>query len=117
MHELYLQYLACKSEWSHSVINIRAKKEFENKETELYEFWTYSKMVTELGEDLAKDLKSRHIDAEAKLPANKKGMFIRKILVCKACEHCILGILTFRTTSRSGASRTLQVSRTPGLGA
>lgn len=87
MHELYLQYLACQADWSKSVLTIRAKKEFENKEIELYEFWTFNKMVTELGEELAKDLKERHIDAEAKLPESKKGMFIRKTLVRRAFAH------------------------------
>ena len=82
MHELYLQYLACRADWSKSVLTITAKKEYENKEVELYEFWTFNKMVSELGEDLAEDLKQRHIDAESKLPEGKKGLFIRKTLIC-----------------------------------
>lgn len=115
MHELYLQFLACRADWSKSVINIRARKEFKNKEVELYEYWTFNKMVTELGEDLAKDLKQRHIEAESKLPENKKGMFIRKRLVCKVQRaSCAPGIQIFLSTNPNGATRTSQASRTPG---
>ena len=47
---------------------------------ETFDFWTFAKMVQELGEDLAKDLVERHKHAEAKLPQSQKGKYIRKRL-------------------------------------
>ena len=42
-----------------------------------YEWWTFAKMVRELGEALAKDLKDRHENADP----THAGRFVRALLV------------------------------------
>jgi hypothetical protein len=77
MHQLYLHYLSCKGAWEKCTLVISIRKQFENQFRETYEFWDFSTMKEKLGEELATDLVERHKKQEEKLPANKKGMFIR----------------------------------------
>lgn len=128
MHQLYLHYLSCKGAWEKCTLVISIRKQFENQFRETYEFWDFSTMKEKLGEELATDLVERHKKQEEKLPANKKGMFIRKILaidpnissnVQKSCIFkvclisfalaCVQGIPTFPTTRLCGGTRTLPV--------
>lgn len=80
MHQLYLHYLGCKAKWSNCSLIMVAKKRVANDEVERYEYWTYTRMVEELGADLADDLVARRKVAESKLPGHKKGKFIKKPL-------------------------------------
>ncbi|CAK9047318.1 Uncharacterized protein SCF082_LOCUS26609 [Durusdinium trenchii] len=77
MHELYAVWLSCKGVWGECSLKLKAIKATSNEATELYDFLTAAGVEAELGEDLAKDLIQRHVEAEAKLPLNKKGQFIK----------------------------------------
>ena len=78
MHTLYLHYLGCKSNWAASSLIITVRKTMAQSSTERYEYWTYDKMLDTLGKDLADDLVQRHKAAEASLPLQRKGHFIKK---------------------------------------
>ncbi len=80
MHELYLQWLSVHGEWGKCELQIEAKRKDINDRVEMYDFLTKSALEKEVGEDLAKDLIQRHLDAESKLPLQKKGQFIQKNL-------------------------------------
>lgn len=80
MHELYAVWLSCKGVWGECSLKLKAIKATSNEATELYDFLTAAGVEAELGEDLAKDLIQRHVEAEAKLPLNKKGQFIKVYL-------------------------------------
>lgn len=80
MHNLYLQWLSVRGEWGSSKLTISSGKKNIKDTIELYEFLTPVALAKEVGDDLAKDLMQRHADAESKLPADRKGMFIRKKL-------------------------------------
>ena len=80
MHTLYMHYLACRGEWRESILVVRVKKQCKRTEEELHEWWTYARMVEVHGEELAKDLKDRHLKSEKDLPKEQKGLFVRKKL-------------------------------------
>lgn len=80
MHDLYLQWLSVRGNWGACKLTISAGKRNIKDTIELYEFLTPAALAKEVGEDLAKDLMQRHADAEKKLPADRKGQFIRKKL-------------------------------------
>ena len=80
MHELYLLWLSGKGQWGACELTITSARKDINDCTELYEFLTPAALEKEVGVDLAKDLMTRHADAENKLPNDRKGQFIRKIL-------------------------------------
>lgn len=77
MHQLYMHYLSCKGQWAKPTLTINVKKSTATEGEERYEWWDKLRMVAELGEDLAMDLIARHRDAESKLPAHRKGQFIK----------------------------------------
>lgn len=77
MHELYLQWLSVKGEWGKCELRIEAKRKDINDRVEMYDFLTKAALEKEVGEELAKDLIQRHLDAENKLPQEKKGQFIQ----------------------------------------
>ena len=77
MHELYLHYVGCKANWQKSTLLIEIQKSNSTANVELWEWWTLEKMEEKLGTTLAEDLKQRHLAEEARLPAAKKGRFVR----------------------------------------
>ena len=86
MHDLYLRWLSVKGNWGAGTVTIQASQSQMKDSTELYEFITKASMDDLLGAELAADLVSRHRDAEAKLPADKKGQYIIKCLARLACR-------------------------------
>lgn len=96
MHELYLLWLSGKGQWGACELTITSARRDINDCTELYEFLTPEGLEKEVGADLAKDLMVRHADAENKLPNDRKGQFIRKILnlivLQHACNFFIVGL-------------------------
>ena len=80
MHDLYLMWLSYKGVWGDSSLVLTAKKSNTHDATELYEFLPEAGLVEKLGEELAKDLMERHVQAESKLKGNQKGQFIKVYL-------------------------------------
>lgn len=80
MHELYLHWLSCKGVWKQSLLCVKVFKSNTHEQEELYSYITKPALVELYGEQLAADLIQRHMDAESKLPANKKNTFIKRIL-------------------------------------
>ena len=78
MHTLYLHFLACRGQWKESSLVMSAYKRSENQTSCSYEWWGRSKMVAELGAELADDLIQRHKDTEAKMPASRRGHYIKR---------------------------------------
>jgi len=77
MHNLYLHYVGCKANWQKSTLLIEIQKSNSTSNVELWEWWTMEKMEEKLGATLAEALKQRHLAEEARLPAGKKGRFVR----------------------------------------
>ena len=93
MHELYLLWLSGKGQWGAYELTITSARRDINDCTELYEFLTPEGLEKEVGADLAKDLMVRHADAENKLPNDRKGQFIRKILNLIVLQHaCVISL-------------------------
>ena len=78
MHDLYLLWLSSKGTWGACELTISNSRKDISDCIENYEFLTAEALGKEVGEELAKDLMQRHADAEAKLPHDRKGQFIRK---------------------------------------
>ena len=80
MHQLYMHYLGCKSNWNRCSLVVSVSKQMSREERLRYEWWTYERMCTELGKDLADDLVRRHKEEESRLPPDRKGQYIRVML-------------------------------------
>ena len=81
MHELYLNYLGCKGDWSKCSLVLTVSKINATDTVEMFEYWTRATMIEKLGDaELADDLIARHTIAESKLPLARKGRFIKKML-------------------------------------
>ena len=81
MHELYMEYLGCRGDWSQCSLVLNVSKVNSTDNVELYEYWTRKTMIEKLGsEALADDLIARHKQAEVSLPPANKGKFIKKKL-------------------------------------
>ena len=81
MHELYQTWLSCKGEWSKCSLVVKAHKSRSQDAEEAYDFLSKAALLRELGdESLVKELVERHEQAERKLPANQKGLYIKTYL-------------------------------------
>ncbi|CAE7482705.1 unnamed protein product [Symbiodinium sp. CCMP2592] len=73
MHELYVHYLSCRADWKSSVIVVTMRKETKRKSKLVYLWKSYRVLKAELGEELAKDLATRHMASDPKM----SGKFVR----------------------------------------
>ena len=80
MHQLYLHFLGAKGNWTKSSLIVQVRKSNLQEGEDTFEYWTADRMKTELGPELAADLIRRHKEEEERLPASKKGYFIKKRL-------------------------------------
>lgn len=81
MHELYQMWLSCKGVWSKCSLVVKAHKSRSQDAEEAYDFLPKSGLLRELGEEvLVKELMERHEQAERKLPAHQKGLYIKTYL-------------------------------------
>ncbi|CAE7726154.1 Ogfr, partial [Symbiodinium necroappetens] len=64
MHEMYMQYLSCRAEWTKSfiVVSVRSKKS-----EEIYAWKTLKVLRAELGDALANDLFARHMEVDPRM--------------------------------------------------
>ena len=77
MHELYTMWLSCKGVWAECQMVLKATKSRSQDSVETYDFVPEKDLKADLGEELAKDLMERHVQAEAKLLPKQKGQFIK----------------------------------------
>ncbi|CAE7344581.1 unnamed protein product [Symbiodinium necroappetens] len=63
-HDMYLQFISAKGNWSDSTIVLRARKSHKEVKDVVYLFKTYRDLVQELGQDMADDLAKRAREAD-----------------------------------------------------
>ena len=111
MHSLYEHFLACRGNWSKSALLVSVRKEHSTSSDEIYSWVRYKDLVDKLGDELAADLKARHVEQEAKLPPAAKGKFIRVHPDFPGREDCWLfkSFLTINDTKSKKQSHSASV--------
>ena len=80
LHDLYLVWLSAKGVWEKATLHLSIRNDNVNTQQTVYHFVELKDLIAQYGEELAQDLVRRHKEAESKLPASQKGMYIKASL-------------------------------------